>query len=388
VAEYAKIKLAARQVLSFSALTTSLDDYHEKRAAAPAEKLMFQVGPVVRFQQHGVDVYSFRLTAEQVVAMCKIERFGEDVEGVNRKYDHDHALDISQAMLKPENLWLDAILGDLKGPWTYDQSTCSLAYDPSQCFVSVDDGQHRVMALSVLHEAERAHLAFNLTVTMSLSYKQRLRVFAMQAERKPIDARMTMAIKHELDTWASALDREAYEVVMRLNSDTCSPLKGKILLEEQETRIYERRHRPVGINGKGLHTTIRRVIGRTSPIGALTPQRRAEIILAMIKMAKDVWPKAWGSENHILETARGVNAVLQLIISSPNFMSIVGEDLSQENIRRALAHAESYDWSIAHNKNVSILEMVHRINQSIGRNRHKKAAKATPAPDETQTEAA
>lgn len=320
-------------------------------------------------------IYNFTLSAEKLLELCKVERFGIDPNGVNRKYDEAHALEISEAMLDPKIVWMEPILGDLTGcPWKFDAETRELTGSTDAGYISIDDGQHRFMALGVLNAAERAKLEFTIQVTMGLSYERRLKIFRMQKERKAIDSRLDLAQRHRLGEWKSRVDQEAYELLLKLNADTTSPLKGMVILEEQERRPHEGRHRPAGLNGKGLHSTLRSVMGGKSPLAALSPPERARVILDTIRLSAQMWPKEWKSDSHILTTARGINAILNLYVSSPNFRGALGDDFSQESICRALKYAETFKWAASGFKNVSVREIVSRLDQSIGKN--KRALKA------------
>src|SRR5690606_36608866 len=151
--------------------------------------------------------------------------------------------DIANAMLDPKIVWMESVLGDLTGgSWLYDSETRVLRGSPAG-YISIDDGQHRFMALSVLNAAERAKLEFTVQVTIGLSYERRLKIYRMQKERKVIDSRLDLAQRHRLSEWKTECDRESCELRLKLTSDTTSPLRGVIILEEQEKRPYEGRHR-------------------------------------------------------------------------------------------------------------------------------------------------
>jgi len=321
-------------------------------------------------------IFNFTLSAERLLELCKVERFGIDPNGVNRKYDEVHALEIADAMLDPKIVWMESILGDLTGgSWLYDTETRQLR-GSSSGYISIDDGQHRFMALHVLNPTERAKLEFTVQVTIGLSYERRLKIFRMQKERKVIDPRLDLAQRHRLSEWKTEGDQEAYELLLKLNSDTTSPLRGVIILEEQEKRPYEGRHRPVGINGKGLHSTLRSVMGGKSPLAALSASERARVILDTIRLSAQIWPKEWKSDSHILTTARGINSILNLYVSSPNFRGALGDDFTQESIERALRFAETFKWAASNFKNVNVREIVSRIDQSIGKNKRALAKAA------------
>jgi len=324
-----------------------------------------QIVGVSVLEQHGDKAYNFVLTAEALIALTKVEHFGQDSEGVNRKFNQSHAVKIAEAMLDPRIMWLEPILGDLRGTWTYENGI--LTYEEGG-YISVDDGQHRRAALEMLNREEFKRLSFNVTATLNLPYERRLRIFRMQGNRKQIDARLDLAQRYKLDEWRNAAEKEAYGLVITLNGNPNSPLFGKILLEEQAKRPHEGRNRPLGINAKGLMSTMRMVVGGRSPLQQLSESKRMEVIMNMIHLAAETWKPAWNSDKHILTTARGINAILMLFVSSPNFRGALGDDFSVESLRRALELAKSFDWSSGKHKNADSAQIVDRINQSIGRN--------------------
>jgi hypothetical protein len=332
------------------------------------------ISNVIVHEQHGEKIYTFSLSADHVMSICRVERFGVDPEGVNRLLDEKHAFEIAEAFLDHSLTWLEPILGDLSGNgWVFDEEKKELRRNADD-FISIDDGQHRWHALGLCNAMERQHLSFTVTVTKGLSFERRLKVFRMQSKRKPVDSRLDLAQRHRLDDWKHPQDREAYELVLHLNSDTTSPLRGMILLDEQEKRPHEGRHRPSGINAKGLHATLKTVIGGKSPLKALSVEKRREVILCLIRLAASVWSKEWKSDQHILTTARGVNAILQLVVTSPNFRGAIGDNFTQESLRRGLNLAKSFKWNAGLFKNVSVREIVSRLDQSIGRNNKAVAA--------------
>lgn len=336
---------------------------------------MEKIPSVSVHQQRDVDIYTFALSAEQLLKLCRIERFGEVSEGVNRKYDEAHAKAISAAMADGKSLWLEPILGDLRPEWKL-RSGELISYDEDD-YISVDDGQHRLAALRMLNPAERARLWLNVTATMNLPYVRRLEVFRQQTKRKPIDARLDLAQRYKLGDWKTQVEKEAYELVLKLNSEQSSPLRDKILLAEEIKRVYEGQHRPVGVNAKGLVVTLRTLVGGRSPLHVLSPDKRAQVVITMITVAADIWKKEWESERHILTTARGINAILALLVRSVNFAALIGKDFSQESIRNALQFADTFDWGKSKNKNDGVNRIVDRLDQAINRNvlkRHDRAA--------------
>lgn len=325
----------------------------------------------VRFQallleQKGETLYQFSMTADDLASHAKVERFGESSEGVNRKFDERHALKIAQAMIDGESgtLMLDAICGDLRGNWRYEKG---FLIPVNGAFLSIDDGQHRFMALTELMTAEeREGWMFTVTASKGLPVERRLRIFRQQMKRKTIDTKLDLAQRHKLDEWKTPAEREAYKLLLQLNSDPDSPLKGIIILDETVVRTYEHQHRPEGISAAGLWQTVVSAMSKRSPLYGLAVEKRVEVIRNMIRLASEMWPNAWKSPNHILCTSRGINAVLKLMVSSPEFRGACGDDYTVESLRRTFELAKGFKWDKRTWRNSHPKEITESLNTAIG----------------------
>ncbi len=320
-------------------------------------------------RQREIDVYTFTVSAEVLVAISRVERFGDHSDGVNRQFDERKVLAIAESMLRPDTVMLDSICGDLKGEWTLEDGFLVPGDD---AYLSVDDGQHRRGACEVLNPEERARWTFPVVATRGLDYETRLRIFRQQRLRKPIDTRLDLAMRYKLDEWGSAAERQAYELILRLNSDTSSPLRGMLILEEKVKRPYENRHRTEGINASGVWASLKSVMGKGSPLYALSLEKRAEVALNLIFVASEVWSRAWRSNEHVLTTARGINAVLSLIVSGPNFRIVIGDDFRIESLRAALEMGVKFNWTAKAHRNSSQREITLSLDEVIGRAHQRK----------------
>lgn len=329
-----------------------------------------------KVQQRDVEIYTFTVSADDLPIISRVERFGDASDGVNRKYDEGHALEIAEAMLKPDTVMLDSICGDLKGNWTFERGRLAAG---EGAYLSIDDGQHRRGACEVLNPEERARWSFAVVATMGMDYETRLKIFRQQRTRKQIDSRLDLAMRHKLDDWTTDAERQAYELVLKLNSDPASPLKGMIILEETVSRPYEHQHRAEGINAAGLWRSLKSVMSKGSPLYALSLEKRAEVALNMIFLASEVWEKSWKSDQHVLTTARGINAVLMLIVSGPNFRIKIGDDFRIESLRAGLELASKFNWTSKALRNVGRREMTSKIDDAIGRN-HQRHIESGNAP--------
>lgn len=259
---------------------------------------------------------------------------------------------------------LDAILGDLKGDWRFEHGKLIAG---EGAYISIDDGQHCRAACEVLNPEERKRWSFTVNATQGLDYEMRLKIFRQQRMRKHIDSRLDLAQRYCLDEWRSDAQRQAYKLVLQLNSGSSSPLKGMIILDETIKRPYEHKHRIEGINANGLWTSLTSVMSKGSPLYALSLEKRAEVASNLIFVASELWSRAWCSKEHVLTTARVINAVLKLIVSGPNFRMVVGDDFRVESLCSALELAGKFNWTVKAHKNAGQDEMTASLDEMIGR---------------------
>lgn len=334
---------------------------------------MPRISPVLQANQREEPLYQFFLTVEDLHSICRVERFHETTSGVQRKLDPKHVEEMVNAMIEnPEVLFMQNILGDLVGPWEYDEESSALI-GGEEAYISIDDGGHRYEAFQVLNAEEQKRWMVSVMVTHNLPLERRMKLFWQQMEQKRLDPRLTYAQRHRINRWESDRDRECYELCIMLNGQPDSPLYQLILLDEQLKQPYEHRHRPIGINVMGLMTTLRPVLGVNSPLSQLSADRRAQVITTYLRIAKAIWPHEWKSEKHILTSAKGIRPLLQLFISSPNFRGALGDNFSPESLEHALRFAETYNWTETHNHKKTIAQIVEALDQSIARNKNKQA---------------
>jgi hypothetical protein len=325
-------------------------------------------------EQGAHTLYQFRMTAEDLAVWAKIERFGEAAEGVNRKFNLQHAEEMAFAMLEPDTIMADSIQGDLRGEWEVIDG--ELVGSP-ESYLAIDDGQHRHWVATEFQGDEslkRWH--WPVVATMGLPYHVRLKVFLQQDKGKPIDSRLSLAMRYELTREAmrtggkppmSEVEREAYELVLALNGEKSSPLRDLIILDEQDKRPYEGRHRPKGINATGLWQAIKALLSKGSPIHNLPVNSRVEVVRNMIWAASEVWPAAWRSKEHVLTTAKGLNAVLKLMTKQGSeFRVVIGTNWTYDNLAHALSYAKKYRWHVKDNKGISEREITEALDKAIG----------------------
>lgn len=334
--------------------------------------------PVNVLQQKEHQIYNFVMTADDLAQLAQVDRFGDSSNGVNRKLNEKHAMDIAIAMTESNSLLLDAICGDLQGNWQVRHG--KLVPMDESATLSIDDGQHRWYAVTeLLNPEERARWSFTIVATMGLDYETRLRIFRQQSKRRQIDAKLDLAQRHALDDWKTDAEREAYRLLLQLNSDTNSPLKGMIVLDETTKRSYEHQHRVEGINASGLWRSLKSAMSKGSPLFSLSVEKRVEVVRNMIRLASETWPTAWESPNHILTTARGINAVLMMMVSSPEFRGVIGNDFRVESLKKGFDHAKRFRWNKEGHKHSDVREITAGLNRVIAASRSREVGGAIEA---------
>lgn len=329
--------------------------------------------PVNVMQQKEHKVYTFVMTADDLTRYARVDRFGDSSNGVNRKLNESHAMAIAISMTESQSLMLDAICGDLQGNWQLRHG--KLVPMNEDAVLSIDDGQHRWYAVTeLLNPEERARWSFTIVATMGLDYATRLHIFRQQSKRRKIDAKLDLAQRWQLDEWKTDAEREAYRLLLELNSDPTSPLKGMIILDETTKRSYEHQHRPEGINASGLWRSLKSAMSKGSPLFTLSMEKRVEVVRNMIKLASETWSSAWESDNHILTTARGINAVLMMMVSSPEFRGVIGNDFRVESLRRGFQHAKRFRWNKEQHKHSDINEITRGLNRVIASSRLRESS--------------
>ncbi len=329
------------------------------------------------YTQHGIALHKFMITAAVLIKHARVDRFGESPTGIQRKLDQRHADDILEAMAQnPKLILIEPIFIHLEGKWFMEDG--ALCTDDPEAYMSIDDGGHRFAAMGALIASEQEAWVFDATAAMGLTMEDRMRIFRQQELRKEIDSRLNLAHAAFLGDWKDELARDCYALCKELNGSPISPLYRQVIMEEMVKRPMEGQHRPSGINVVGLMTTLRRVLGKHSTLRAYPMDKRQQLVIAYLSAAKEIWPRAWTSDTHVLQSARGIRAVLLLITNGTEFGRIVGTEPTLEKMRDALSLAKSYDWSARNNVNANEKQIMERLDQSIGRNLAKRLSASKP----------
>ena len=330
-----------------------------------------------------VTVYTFYLTAQDLLALGVVERFQESAGGVQRPLRPSHVVEIAEAMCDPELLWLEPIAGALEGNWEYNASRRQLKasrFTAHTHYLSIDDGQHRLEALKseLLTEAEVDPLTFEVKAYIGMSFEQRLRLFRMQTGRTSLDRNLDLAQRNTLGEWRSGVDGEAYAIVCHLAEHPKSPLVNRIQLKAGVKEQYSGRSgKPMSkIKAAGLFPAVKSALQRRSRLSTLPEPQRQTAIVAMVKAAKQVWPRHWDDADSNLTNTTGMRTLLGLFIRGVNFREEVGGNYTAANIKRALERGSAFRWGRKHTKNRTPMELADALDATIQRGIAKAAREA------------
>lgn len=335
---------------------------------------MLTINRVQLYTQRDMQYFVFPLSATELMKMGRVERFEaeEEKQGVNRRLNEAHAFEIATAMADKSIpvVWEQPFRVHLEGGWEYQPKEGKFIA-PDTAYLSLDDGQHRHRAFTLLVPQELVGLEFQVHAFTNLTIEQRIQMFRMKYMERPLDARLSLAMRNELGKWTTQVDKEAYELTLALQNDSESPLKGMILLTEGNRRPREE-HGGGKINAQGLFATIRTILGNKSPISEIaSSEGRKKVIFDMLGTTAIVWKSAWMSNRHILTTARGITAILQLFIMGAAFRGEVGKDFSPPMLKKVLGYGSSYDWGRVKHENWAWRKIAIAVDQSIQRGSRK-----------------
>lgn len=333
----------------------------------------------IRQGQPGSELFTFVVGVEDLIVFAQIDRFNETDEGVERKLTYPHVQRLVEYMRRPNANLPEPILGDLRGGWEFDakQHVVKRGKNAKLC---VDDGQHRIAAFHLLKSEEQAKWEVVVTVTVNTSYQERLKKFLQQLTRLKLDGQLVLQIMDRGDLWPDQTSKAVYQLAKRLATDSTSPLKGLIRLEERASKRLPTgtdaetlkpilgelppavmlRESTIGmINVMGILRDIQKVtVSIHSALKFHNAEQQYRLIVCLLEAAAKIWPKAWDDPKHFfLRRSVGIGSLIQLFIVGRAFKDCVSETLkksvlaitpeTKDSIFRTLHYANEYDWSYA-----------------------------------------
>ncbi len=337
--------------------------------------------PYIREGQPGGELFTFVVPAEDLLQFSKIERFQQS-EGVERQPNYPHILQICEFMRQPHASFAEPILGDLRG-WQFDTERQRIVR-VNGAFLSVDDGQHRIAALHLLSSKERSRWEFKVTATKDTPFAERCRRFIQQLERLKIDNHLVWQIQHRANLFPNETSKRAYELALALATQSDSPLRGLIRIEERVPRrqptgkdaealkpilgkappAVALRESTIGIvNVSGIMRDLRQIIASIhSVVRYQDPPRQYEILARVFRVASEIWPREWNDpKQYFLRRADGIAALIQLLVVGSALKQCITTSekpqrkdaaqsvrvFTEDTFRRVLGYAARYNWAYA-----------------------------------------
>jgi DGQHR domain-containing protein len=348
--------------------------------------------------QRGIPIFSMSLTPDELIRFGRISRLHDTTwkTGVQRKLDADHATEIAIAMTNPANLWLDNILIQMapEGSWIYDPETMCIHVLTDDFYMDVDDGQHRLEALKVVSDTEKAALcSFPAIASYNLTWEQRLALFVQQNERKALDRNMVLQGLQALDTWPDEKKKRAYQVIMMLATDANSPLKDLIRVDEVVRGRSRVKMDGTIITAAGMVGYVVQALGNRSIIHSLDHEKQSDFLIRYLTVATEkVWARQWkDTETYMLQSARGISTLLQLLTKSDSMRFVlVNQDFDDVRLQNALTLARHFDWSRSknlHRTDKAILaDLDHRMSTESKRREHDRSVSRSKKVETDSTE--
>ena len=312
------------------------------------------IHPVIRSTSGDTVLFNFVLTADQLLAIGEVLRFGQHPEGVNRMFVNNHALGIAKYMREaPDPVFAENMVGNLRDgedscAWVYDEKTLALRAmvetDEEErlsgaCLV-ISDGQHRFAALQMLSAEDRKRFEFPFTATLNAPHDLQLSLFRKQT----LQRRQNRRLQLKIDCFRGVLprnDRVAYAMALRLNSDPSSPLQGKVYFDENPRVPKDQ------FNLLSLFGDLKATAGKSSFLhGTLDEREQEEAVFNMFRAAAMQWAHRWGRTSKILGKPLGLRTLIRLLSHGGRFHQILNGDFSLESFERAFEFGKGFKWEV------------------------------------------
>ena len=330
----------------------------------------------IRERQPGIELYTFVMPAEDLLAYAQIDRFNQAEEGVERELNLTQVQKLVEFMRQSDASFAEPILGDLRGHWQLDK-TRQIFTAPPDSKLLIDDGQHRIGGLHYLSPEERKKWEFKVTATINTPYRERLRRFLQQLKRLKLDSQLVWQIQDRGDLFPDQGSKATYQIAKRLASESDSPLCGLIRLTERAPKplvgndvevlrpllgnlgpTASLRESTTGtINVGGILRDLRLAISSTHSVLRIHNQEQQyRIVVALLDTARALWPEAWKDpKRFFLRRAVGIGALIQLFAVGRIFKDSLRKPLkdsllvlkpeTKDEIVKTLAMTKKYDWS-------------------------------------------
>lgn len=202
-------------------------------------------------KQHKVKSYVGVVSARELVRLATKEELNEN-EKFQRVINPSRLKEISEYVLNSGLLSGSIIIGtrfndklavhkvqdsDIPNLYYTEFPETEEEFEEYKNSFDIMDGQHRLFSfleeIMEIDESANFDLSFNMYITPTLREK-RLIFKNTNQEQKPVPSNLLLWFRKKLDMFINNDEKNYYAIVERLNNESCSPLKGKIIMGDEK----------------------------------------------------------------------------------------------------------------------------------------------------------
>ncbi|MBT5808008.1 hypothetical protein HOI18_01910 [Candidatus Uhrbacteria bacterium] len=305
-------------------------------------------------RQMGSDLLVFVIDATELLKFATTLRYEDSHQlGINRDLVHNRVKEIAKAMKQPDATMRGALQGAFYAgdgcEWWYDAEAKTLrgmietedGKILDGCFLTIDDGQHRLAALELLSAAVLANWQFTIQAGLNLTREKRIEMFLQDEERKRVARRLVLAMCNERGRFKSDAEKVAYSTALLLDAHPTSPFKEQIFFG-QSTRVPKEM---IAVTTLLNQLKVACGNGKATRLRSLRDEKKKQdAILQMFIAASQQWHSSWGRSDRVLGKNIAYLALLRLLIAGANFHAILRGDYRIESFRKAFEMGRNFKW--------------------------------------------
>jgi DGQHR domain-containing protein len=341
--------------------------------------------PCSRVQQGNNSYYVVTVPASVLQSQHVIRRLDHDPSGVNRLLNQARCLDIAQAMVDSVP-FPDSITVHIDSPRVRNGELAIT----SGTEMEIIDGQHRVVALSLLSEDELQRWSFTCHVYHNLDLRKKQALFFSQTEREGIAPQIKLSLQHKLGLFKTERQQTAYQMAIALNEDGRSPLADLINTTERlyaragDKALKQRSSLPAGhYDIIGVYNIIQKALGKNSVLAGMAEDKVLNILIWTFRAAEATWKTTWTDELSSLRSLAGIATLVELH-NEPLFLACLGGEYTYTNIQQVLKVGRRFRWNADSTREALANQLgrahrrrgVDRASTALARNIHSKYRKA------------
>lgn len=263
-------------------------------------------------RQHGFELYSFVMNSRLLREISYVvPRSKDNPVEIQRALDGSRVKDIGKYIREETSVLPNGIVvnltNDVRVEEAGDGKEALLIFPEGGMtgFVKcayVLDGQHRIEGFKFADGIE-----FDLPVVGIHDAPPAImgKIFTdINSKQKPPSKVHLLAVRYQIGE-LEVEDSVAMDVVIHLNEDPDSPLQGKIKMRDDDKKTW--------VTNEGVKSWILPHVGNGGILFNKTPAQQCQILKNYLNACKQLWPEAWGSTDHILTKATGVEIMSSIL---------------------------------------------------------------------------